>query len=465
VRDKSSQIEVVHTRDESSQWSPECEMERLRSSIVNEMAPLVNNASNSGATSSHHQESHISSSNMDEMNSSYSFMQQQQQRMYDSSAMQNMADYSTTLIKDVNHHFEPVELIINRSESSVGGGGAMSSATYVREIEDFHTNNLLRPPLHQFEPVNLIFQKPFYRSGSLPPLVSRINYVKSSARSDFEHTDSDIEEYYYYADRSSRSRHHQHHNNYYDQGFLNTMGFGGVGLGGESKMTYYKGSVEKRASRPTFKPVELILDASSVISSSSDHQYYSGKRYRDKSLPSMQTMMSRTIRRSRGVPIKHKNLVTSSFIYDNNSTNTASYDQYDYDYDYGCSDSYDLDYSISDFVSDQQQHHHRRAADRDVGGRYAAYKSLVTTEESRQKVTNNNNKETKYPTMEMTIDLKAPPTIDSPLSNITVYEGQSARMECILSGNDMVLFLRFKRVRGELFEYIHTVRLLLNNFT
>lgn len=36
--------------------------------------------------------------------------------------------------------------------------------------------------------------------------------------------------------------------------------------------------------------------------------------------------------------------------------------------------------------------------------------------------------------MEMTIDLKTPPSIDLPLKNITVAEGQTARLECIVGG-------------------------------
>lgn len=329
--------------------------------------------------------------------------------------------------------------------------------------------------------MNLIFQKPFHRSGSLPPLVSRINYVKSSARSDFEHTDTETEEsYYYYTDRFG---HHHHHQDVMTGGagyggFLNLYdGSLGTGLG-ESKMTYYRGSIEKRASRPTtaFKPVELILDASSVMSSSTDQQNNSGKQHyqkyyyqrRDKSLPSRSSAnaaansyysisrSSRSSRRANAVPIRHRNLVTSSFIYDHNKSSGAtaspSFANYDYhqqfnDYDFFNNNNtnyfgyttdsgrYDTNYSISDFVSDQRQRHSDQA-----GGRYAAYKSLVTEETSKKVI---GGQEAKYPTMEMTIDLKAPPTIDTPLSSLNVIEGQLARFECVVSGENHEIFNLF----------------------
>lgn len=148
VRDKSSQIEVIHTRDESSQWtSPELEIERIKQSITNELDNKKNDAHTT------HHESHFSSSNMDEMNSSYSYAQQSSV-VYDSQQQQQQqADCSTTLIKDINTHYEPVELIINRgladginSSSQVQAHSAnLSSSTYVREIEDF----MNRSPYHR----------------------------------------------------------------------------------------------------------------------------------------------------------------------------------------------------------------------------------------------------------------------------------------------------------------------------
>lgn len=325
--------------------------------------------------------------------------------------------------------------------------------------------------------MNLIFQKPFYRSGSLPPLVSRI--IKSSTtRSDFE-TDTE-ESYYYYADRFGHHHHHDCGAAGLGGGFVNVFAdaAGGAGSGlGESKMTYYKGCIEKRSSRPTtaFKPVELILDASSVLSDNqfSGKQHYHRSYYhrRDKSLPSRNvpvgsssivshTTSSRSSRRS-AVPIKHRNLVTSSFIYDHNANNNSSalsksnfdymrrHQQFTTDYDF-MNDFYgyttdsggigrcDLDFTVSDFVSDQYQQQQQR---RDTG-RYAAYKSLVTTEETRKKVSG--GQEAKYPTMEMTIDLKAPPTVDVPLSNLTVIEGQSARFECVMTGKNCRFMLNNK---------------------
>lgn len=315
VSDKSSQIETVRTRDESSQWHmPEIDLERV-SNVGHGSAPFVST-----------KDSHFSSSNVDESTITHSYSYTQESVAYNSTNLGGTetttttttttipnSDFSTTLIKDVNPHYEPVELIINRSDTI----HPTSSSTYIREVENFHHR-----PLHRFEPVNLIFQKPhssYSRSGSLPPLISRINFKSSATRSDFDHTDTeDDSSYYYYSDR------------YYD----NRENYSCYSKA-ESKMTYYK-EVERRNQRPAFKPVELILDASSLSDS--------GKRYRDTSLP---TMMSKRIR----MPIKHQNLITSSFIYDNN-------------YDY-----YDYDSTISDFISD------RAADERESRYRYAAYKT------------------------------------------------------------------------------------------
>ena len=41
----------------------------------------------------------------------------------------------------------------------------------------------------------------------------------------------------------------------------------------------------------------------------------------------------------------------------------------------------------------------------------------------------------KLPCMEMTIDLKAPPTIEVPLKNVHSAEGQFVKLECIVNGN------------------------------
>ena len=174
-----------------------------------------------------------------EYNESTPFVVNSTQSAYSSSFSQqsNLIDYSTTLIKDVTPHYEPIELIINRDQSMYGSGLHSSSSTYVREINESKN----------FEPINLIFHKPFHRSGSLPPLYTRHIHYGYAADSDEE----------YYMDR-----------------------------GMNSKMTYYK-EVDTRHSRPSFKPVELILDASSFTSE------HSGKKYRrDISLPAKRASRS-----------------------------------------------------------------------------------------------------------------------------------------------------------------------------
>lgn len=375
VKDKSSQIEVIRVKDESSQWMlPEmAEFERF-TRMFNQTgaAPFIST-----------QETHFSSSNVDEMNtsrSSYSYIQQS--IAYSNNLTTQNTDYSTTLVKDVNRSYiEPIEVIINRNDSFnryAGAASNLSSSTYVKEIEDFHHR-----PLNKFEPVNLIFQKPANRSGSLPPAVSRHTYRSSAAaRSDFEQTDTEEESYYYYTDRSAA-----YDKENYMQSYLGDA---------DSKVTYYK-TIEKRSSRPSFRPVELILDASTFSDS--------GKRYRDKSCPV-------TMRKRVRVPMSHKNLITSSFVYDSSSN------QHDYDYEY------DQDYSVSDFISDREERESRY--------KYAGYKSYEERIEERQRI----KPEPKYPTMEMTIDLKTPPTIDVPLTNITVTENHSARLECYITGKN-----------------------------
>ena len=268
------------------------------------------------------------------------------------SQQSNIVDYSTTLIKDVQPHYEPIELIINREQSAYGSGLHSSSSTYVREINESK----------RFEPINLIFQKPFHRSGSLPPLYTRQIHLSG-------YTDNEENEYY-------------------------------VDRGMDSKMTYYK-EIERRYSRPSFKPVELILDASSL---SSEH---TGKRYRrDISLP----CKKRNSRMSTTTSYKKKIYNNSSFIYDDNLTNT-----------------YDYDSTSSDFISDRDS--------RD--SRYVKYLYSHSGPASRGYQYEDERVikvEQKLPAMEMTIDLKTPPVIEHQIKCVTVYEGQTARLECVLNG-------------------------------
>ena len=124
--------------------------------------------------------------------------------------------------------------------------------------------------------------------------------------------------------------------------------------------------------------------------------------------------------------ILSESVISSSFIYDNYNTN------FNYDYDY----EYDTQYS--DFISDQRY-------DKEIKYRYAPYtkKSHFSAFEEREITSNirptassTSSKiiEQKLPAMEMTIDLKSPPTMDVPLRNISVQEGHVAKLECIVSG-------------------------------
>jgi len=363
-KDSGYKMEKINTKDESSQWMTPPEMECDKILVANESAPFM-------ATKT--QEARFKSSNADQssMHASYSFTQQSVS--YGGSSLVDTSphvDFSTTLIKDINqHHYEPIQLIINRSDS-FNHASNLSSSTYVRDIDRFHN----RTSLNRFEPINLIVQKPYHRAGSLPPLISRLNFRSSAAaasavRSDFEFTDTDDDSsaYYYYADRFDNKENYR-----------------------QSKMTYYKEIAGKQ--RQLFKPVELVLDASSIS------EYHHGKRHRDTSLPSIKRMR---------MPIRHQHLKASSFIYDNNN-------------------DFENESTLSDFISDRA-HEQRESKFNSSFNRQSAH-HYSDERERHIKI------EQKLPAMEMTIDLKAPPTIESHLKNVSVYEGQMAKLECVLSG-------------------------------
>lgn len=304
TRETASQIDILDS------WSRPGQIQVERHYEYNESSPFVIN-SHSAYSSSYSQKS-------------------------------NVVDYSTTLIKDVTPHYEPIELIINRDQSMYGSGLHSSSSTYVREINESKN----------FEPINLIFQKPYHRSGSMPPVYTRQIHH-------YGYTDTDDE---YYIDR-----------------------------GMDSKMTYYR-EIDRRQSRPSFKPVELILDASSFTSEQS------GKRYRrDVSLP------AKRISRSSKASCRKKIINTSSFIYDDN------------------------DSTSSDFISDRDSRDSRyvKYSYQSAGSRGYQYDDEIVRE---IKV------EQKLPAMEMTIDLKSPPKIERQIKNVSVCEGQTAKLECILNG-------------------------------
>lgn len=386
VIDNSSQIEAVKTRDESSQSEFAT---RVLNVAVESVAPFVTTTS----------ESRISSKSVEQTTSSsnvtrnFSYSQQQQQNIgfsTSSSSTSGMigassslssrntivpnnvasSDFSTTLIKDINQHYEPVELILNHPhhhQVHAAATTAASSSTYIKEVDDFQHHLHQRQQLNRFEPVNLIFPRPFYgmgRSGSLPPVVSRVNY-KASTRSDFEQTDTEDDSAFYY------------------QADQNKENYASV----TAATTYYKG-IERKA-RPQFKPVELVLDAAS-LSDSGQQQ----KRYRDNSYPT--TLQSKRIRTP----------VTSSFIYDNSN---------------------EYDSSTSDFISDETRFKQQQQQQQTTTIRSTVSATMEDKETKGLAV--------KLPCMEMTIDLKAPPTIEVPLKNVHSAEGQFVKLECIVNGN------------------------------
>lgn len=441
VLDKSSQIDQAFsqlasstlTKDESCQWMAPGELECTEITTRNvsgEAAPFG-----------------ISSLTNEQQNSS-SFASYSHHESMTTSTIPHV-DFSTTLIKDINQHhghslfnYEPIELIFNRF-GGVGGGAdhhmsnfynsSSSAASYMREMNEFYSSRAAAAALPtittRFEPINLIIHKPHNRSGSLPPLISRLNFNSSAA---------DEAAYYYYHQTDGKENNYMY----------------GANHGGDNRSMFYKmSSHSSGASRPmttttttttamssSFKPVELILDASSFSG-----EYSTGKRYRDSSLPS--TYSHKRIR----MPIRHKNLVTSSFIYDNNSSNDNNFnssDNYDYFYssnssknntlnnntchDYNDSSSSYGNYygglNSSDFISGGQNNY-----------KYSTMASSVEESQTIRVDPNQQQQHQKYPTMEMLIDLKTPPSIAQPLKYVSVCEGQSAKLECIISGKNFLI--------------------------
>jgi hypothetical protein len=446
----------------NSQWGPP-ELERFSKEVHESTAPFVASA-----------ESHFSSANVGEnsMSQSYSYTQQtvaysngasknanNASNLIDNSASsfgqhqhQHAIDFSTTLIKDINQHYEPVELIINRNEQTVPSALVDCSSCSQMCMGHCHHHHMHGSHHHLHgsrellncrcghEPVSVIIQKPLHhhhggcchhhRSGSLPPVASRLNF-KSSGRSDFEENTAEFDALESTcccacacvctcADRSMWQHQHQH-----QQQHCHCME--------SSTSSHYLNrefeNTARRSSKLSFKPVELVLDASSSNTTSNVYDY--GKRYRDYSLPSL---MSKRVK----VPLKHENLIASSFIYDNNNnnnttnTNINTFNDYEFEYDS----------QYSDFISDQRE---AAALNKEVkysASRFAPYgtttKSVFSSVEEREITSGGGarHKDQKLPAMEMTIDLKSPPTIDVPLRNINVNEGQTARLECTVNGTN-----------------------------
>jgi hypothetical protein len=148
-------------------------------------------------------------------------------------------DYSTTLVKDIHAHFDPVELILQNKTLS-------SSSTYIRDDSPH------RRHVNKYDAINLIIPKPSFRSESMPPV------AKTQIRTVQETPDTDDEIFYYYTDRSV-------HANKLITPLSN------------NKVTYYK-EIERKHSH--LQPIELIIDATSLQSKN-----VSSKRVREMSLP------------------------------------------------------------------------------------------------------------------------------------------------------------------------------------
>ena len=166
---------------------------------------------------------------------------------------QQSIDHSTTLIREIHPHYDPVKLVVQSNSRSASRGNSRNasrnisqnhslsnSCTYIKDIDAYSAAH--------YEPVAIIVKKTSERSGSLPPVTKR--HIKR-----YEIADEEDEVYYYYTDRTSGTS-------------LNNF---------DNKVTYYT----ERIGKPAFDEVELIIDASSLES-----QHITTKRNRDFSLPS-----------------------------------------------------------------------------------------------------------------------------------------------------------------------------------
>lgn len=146
-------------------------------------------------------------------------------------------DYSTTLIKDINPHYEPVELILK------GNKNINNSCTYIKEIGSASSSQTrFEQPLH----TKYIVHKNINRSESLPPnsrMVARSAYEYSSI-----YGETEDDEFYYYTDKQDKEN---------------------------KEATLYKEPPQKK-----FEPIELVLDSAEFQS-----EQMTSKRVRDLSLP------------------------------------------------------------------------------------------------------------------------------------------------------------------------------------
>lgn len=184
---------------------------------------------------------------------SYSYTEKHTTYTEPTHTQQQLIDHSTTLIKEIHPHYEPVQLVVQshsrnpsrtisrtHSRNHSQNNSLSNSCTYIKDIGAYSSSH--------FEPIALIVKKTSERSGSLPPVTKK--HIRR-----YEIDDNEEEVYYYYTDRTSGTS-------------LNNF---------DNKVTYYT----ERVGKPAFDEVELIIDGSSL---QTEH-LTTTKRVRDMSLP------------------------------------------------------------------------------------------------------------------------------------------------------------------------------------
>lgn len=317
LRDKGLQIEPK-TKDNSSQW---IHLEKQVSSFTD--GPLPNVTTDNSTVTQH-----------------YTYTEKHY--TYTEPQVDHSVDHSTTLIREVNPHFEPVNLIL--ASKNLG-----NSSTFTKD-ESFSSK----------APVKMIVQKTFStRSGSLPPPSS--NSKVRVTKMDYEYTDTEDDVFYYYTDRGSR-----------------------VSLDKENRLDNRVTYIKERVGKPTFEPIELVIDTSSIATQTATH-----KRVRDLSLPNATKRIK--------VPMKQQQNI------------------YRYEYED----------SSSDFISD-------RDYDRSQSRQGFSKNTIMTEYDQVSKITEKQDKT--LPPVSMTIEMKTSPAIELHLRDIDGSEGQDVRFDCVVSG-------------------------------
>jgi hypothetical protein len=426
--------QIVATKDsikpiDSATPSDSMMSQRIKSPEIEKTIQVKHETRNIGPIVQHIEEKHIT--NKSENKNSYSYSEQHETKIVQSSndSRGGGGDYSTTLIKDVH----------NRS-------------------------NVVSPQAG----INLIFSKPgSSRSGSLPPLTHKF---QCKTRSDFEETITDNEEegglcqcscHHLGGDHVCEKENHHHHHchghhhghHHHHHGHHHHHHHGHHHCHHDSKTSIYK------ECGAAFKPIELVIDAASMASDS-------GKRYRDLSLPHCKCRSRHSFRSScncscscecggsssnihccgggsmrRSGSHRHlhshhhhqhhqhsttnqsnNNFNSSSFVFDNNSSinnrNLVKRENY-------------YDSSISDFISGGENNNNRNFKS---GGSSTNLRTTTIEEQHIQRNIQRKKRDQSFPTMEMTIDMKSPPSIEVPLKNVNTIEGQSIKLECVVSG-------------------------------